>query len=456
MRCFFIGILVIFSLSEIASQTINIKVNNLNQGEAQLSYLRGENVIKIDSVTGNEKGEFHYSFAKNGAHAGLYRLSFSGDKWIDFINDNEDVVLSTDANNIPDSLTVLSSESNKLFYQFIKLNKQYKIKSDLLQLILAKYPKDDDYYNTTSTKLEVLQTSYLYFANVYSQKKPKSFIARYIMTMQLIAPDMSLPLDKQLAYLKAHSLDYVDYNDDDLIYSDAFTSKSIEYLTLFRNPQLPKELLEKEFMSAVDTILNKAKVNQLVYQHVTEYLIDGFRKFGFEQIIDYIVDNYVIKDDICLDEKLQNSIQRRMDQSKHFKIGAVIPGIIIPDSTGKEVDLKEIAGDKTLIIFYASWCPHCQELLPKINELYKERNKGGMKILAISIDTNRTDWLNFVQKNNFSWINVSDLKGWFGKAAQDYYLYATPTMFLINNKQEVIAKPVNVEEVRRGMEGGGN
>lgn len=454
MRYFFICILIIFSLTEISSQTINIKVKNLNREEAQLYYLRGENVIKVDSAGINEKGEFHYSFAKNGAHAGLYRLSFSGDKWIDFINDNEDVVLSTDANNIPDSLTVLSSESNKLFYQFVKLNKQYKIKSDLLQLILAKYPKNDEYgyYDNTKNNLVHIQNSYLYFVNKTSQVDRKSFIARYIKSVQLPAIDVNMPVDKQLDYLKAHSLDHVDYNDDDLIYSDAFTSKSIEYLTLFRNPQLQKELLEKEFMSAVDTILNKAKVNQLVYQHVTEYLIDGFKKFGFDEVIDYIVDNYVIKDDICLDEKLQNSIQRRMDQSKHFKIGTVVPGIIIPDSTGKEVDLKEIAGDKTLIIFYASWCPHCQELMPKINELYKNQDKWKMKILAISIDTSRTDWLNFVQKNNFNLINVSDLKGWNGKAAQDYYLYATPTMFLINNKREIIAKPTNVGEVKKWME----
>ena len=452
MRNLFICMLVVLSLTEITAQTINIRVRNLNQGKAALSYLKGENVIKVDSIASNEKGEFHYSFVKNAGHQGMYRLSFSGNRWIDFINDNEFVILSTDANNIMDSLAVVSSESNKLFYQFIKLNKQYKIKTDLLQIILSKYPKDDDYYIYTENKLVELQKKYLHFVNVISQKNPKSFIARYIKSVQLPAIDLNLPMDKQLAYLKTHILDNVDFNDDDLINSDAFTSKSIEYLTLFRNPQLPKELLEKEFMSAVDTILNKAKVNQLVYQHVTEYLIDGFKKFGFDQIIDYIVDNYVIKDDICLDEKLQNSIQRRMDQSRHFKIGAIVPDIIIPDSTGKEVNLKDIITERTLIIFYASWCPHCQELMPKINKLYKNQDKWKMKILAISIDTSRTDWLNFVQKNNFNLINVSDLKGWNGKAAQDYYLYATPTMFLINNKREIIAKPTNVGEVEKWME----
>lgn len=452
MRYLFIYLILVLGLSEIQPQTINIKVNNLNKGKALLSYLKGENTIGIDSITENEKGEFRYVFAKNASHPGIYRLALGGSKWIDFICDNEDVSLSTDANSVTDSLRVINSESNDLYYNFIKLNKQYKTKTDLLQLIVAKYPKDDDFYNVTRNKLLRTQKEYLTFVNITAQKRPKSFAARYIKSMQLPAVDMNLPLDKQLIYLKLHSLDKMDFNDDDLIYSDAFTSKSIEYLSLFRNPQLPKEGLEREFMTAVDTILSKAKVNALVYQHVTEYLVDGFKKFGFDEVIDYIVDNYVIKDDICLDEKLQNSIQRRMDQSRHFKIGAVVPEIVMPDSTGREVDLQKIGGERTLIVFYASWCPHCQEMLPKLNEVYQLQGKGGMKVLAISIDTSRADWLGFVRRNKFNWINVSDLKGWYGKAAQDYYLYATPTMILIDGKGEVIAKPTNVEEVKKWME----
>ena len=452
MRVVFLFVFLIVSLTEVSAQTINIRINNLNQGKAQFSYIKGEKSIAIDSIAMNDKGEFSYTFGKNASHPGLYRLTFAKGRWIDFIIDNEDVNLSTDASNVSDNMKVSGSESNKLYFDFVKLNRQFKVKAELLQIILARYPKDDDYYKTTKGRVIQLQDEYLQFVNVTSQKNPRSFAARYIKSIHLPVIDVNLPMDKQVGYLRSHSLDNTDFDDDDLINSDAFTSKAIEYLTLYRNPQLPKEGLEKEFIGAVDTILNKAKVNQLVYQNVTEYLIDGFKKFGFDQIIDYIVDNYVIKDDICLDEKLQNSIQRRMDQAKHLKIGATVPLIISADSTGKEVNLNNITGDKTLIIFYASWCPHCQELLPKINELYTGQSKGGMKVVAISIDTNKADWLGFVRKNNFKWINVSDLKGWFGKAAQDYYLYATPTMFLVNEKKEIIAKPANWEEVRKWME----
>jgi thiol-disulfide isomerase/thioredoxin len=182
---------------------------------------------------------------------------------------------------------------------------------------------------------------------------------------------------------------------------------------------MSKELLTKEYIIAVDTILNKAKVNQLVYQYITQCLIDKFRELGVSKVIDYIVDHYVIKDDLCLDEQLPSSIQQRIDQSKSFLVGVKVPQIIIPDSTGNEIDLKDINSENTLILFYTSWCPHCQRILPDINDLYINQKEMKLKIFAISLDTNKSDWLNYIRKNNYNWINVSDFKGGHGKAVRD-------------------------------------
>jgi peroxiredoxin len=442
-------LLIIFFICREASysQQIEITVNHLNVDKAYLSELTGEKIVQVDSITSSGNGRFQFSLNGKDLHQGFCRLSFDKNKWIDFLNDGKDITITTDAGNILDSIKVAVSESNRLYYSFMKLNKQYKTKTELLQLVLARYPKDDEYYSITQTKLIQLQKEYSEFIQNASQKEPDSFIARYIHSSQLPVVDFNLPVEKQLAFLKAHDLDNVDFNDTGLIYSDAFTSKTIEYLTYYRNPQLPKELLEKEFMVAVDTILNKAKVNQLVYQHIVEYLIDGFKKFGFDQPLDYIVENYVIKDDLCLDVKTEGLIKRRIDQARNLKIGSVVPDIVLPDSTGNEINLYSLRSEQVLIVFYSSTCPHCQTMLPKLRDLYQKQKEKKKEVVAVSLDDKRRDWLNFVSTNNLNWVNVSDLKGWDGKAASDYFIYATPTMFLVDKDKKIIAKPMTVEDV---------
>ncbi|MBI3194732.1 MAG: TlpA family protein disulfide reductase [Ignavibacteriae bacterium] len=217
----------------------------------------------------------------------------------------------------------------------------------------------------------------------------------------------------------------------------------------YRNPQLPKEILEKEFNVAVDTILNKAKVNQVVYRHLTKYLIDGFKKFGFEKCINYILDNYVIKDDLCLDEQSGSSIQRMIEQKKNLPIGSLVPNITLPDSSGNIISLMSLNAEKILILFYSSSCPHCRTMIQTLREFYSNKKQNGFEVLAISLDENKNDWLNFIRTNNLRWVNVNDSKGWSGDAASDYFIYATPTMFLVDKEKKIIAMPMTTEEVQK-------
>jgi peroxiredoxin len=444
---FFLSLTLLFVTSY--PQKIKITIHGINKTKAYLFSLEGEKTFLIDSIKNSGNDNFTSSFVPSKNHFGIYRISYNNKKYLDFVYDSEEIEIKTDAIKIIDSVKIIKSESNKIYYEFIKLNKDYKTKTGLLQLILARYPQEDEYYQKTKEKLIQVQEEYRYFVNVTAQVIPNSFIARYVRTAQLPVIAVEIPFDKQLIYLKASALNDVNFSDDGLIYSDAFTNKAIEYLTYYRNPQLPIGLLEKEFEAAIDTILSKAKVNEIVYKHIAEYLLDGFKKFGFDNVIDYIVENYVIKDDLCLDEKLTTTLDRRIQQARNFKVGYTVPNILIPDPSDSFIDLNKIKSEKTLIIFYSSWCPHCQTLLPQIYELYKIQKEKTIEVFAVSIDTSKTDWLNFVRTYNFNWLNVSDLKGWYGKAILDYYVYATPSMFLIDEQLKLIAKPSSVEELNK-------
>lgn len=436
---------VVFNFSYSIAQEVVIKAADSN-GLAALYSLSGEKSLFIDSISTSNNNT--YQFILSNSHSGFYRLVFNNKKWLDFIYDKEDIVIEADLLKTNINTVVINSEANKLYYDFVDLNKNYKTKSELLFLILNNYPDNDSYHQTTKETLLKLQEEYLYFVNITTQSNPNSFISKYVLSAQLPIVDAGLSGKDQPNYLKSQALDKVDFLNGELIYSDVFTNKSIEYLSYYRNPQLPIELLEKEFEIAIDSILNKAKANDIVYKHIVEYLLDGFKKFGFDNVINYIIDNYVIADDICLDEKLETALERRIQQNKLFKPGFIVPDIEMNSPSGSVVKLSEISAEKTLIIFYASWCPHCKDLLPQIYDLYKNQKEKKIEVLAVSIDTSKTDWLNFIKTNQLEWLNVSDLKGWEGKAVLDYNIYATPTLFLLDREKKLVKTIIEINELK--------
>ncbi len=443
------AILLLFTTASLASaQQIIINISGSNTNKFFFYSVSGEKTALIDSSSSVNPGQFSYDLTGNSIKTGMYRLVFDGNKRLDFIFDQKDVNLSTGINDMIGNMQVNESESNRLFFDFIKLNKAYKSKSELLQLIVSRYPKDDKFYTQAAERLAELQKEYRQFVTITSQADPKSFAARYIRSAQQAIMDISIPQQGQLNYLKSHGLDNIDFNDTQLTESDVFSNKSIEYLMYYSNPQLPKELLEKEFCKAVDSLLERARVNQFVYQHTTEYLISGFRQFGFEVVLDYIVENYVIKDDICLDEQTGGMIKRRIDQARILKTGNTAPDINLPDPQGKQISVNNSKPVKKLIVFYSTQCPHCKDMLPELNKFVSSRKGMDFEVFAVSLDTKKSDWTDFIKNNCNNFTNLSDLNGWDGKASNDYYIYATPSMFLLDQNFKILAKPVTLKEVQ--------
>jgi peroxiredoxin len=437
--------LLLFFLSVSASaQSVTVTVPGAGGTRAALSALSGEQSSLLDSLTASTYGEFRYTFGA-GSPPGVHRLTFAPGKWVDFLLDGEEVEMRSHLRTPAESTEVVRSESNRRYYAFRRLNQQFKTKTEILQLVLARYPQDDPYYESSREAAAGLQRRYEEGVASAAGERPRSFMARYVRSARLPLVDLTLPPEEQLRFLKAHALDSVDFTDEGLVRSDLFTAKSIEYLMYYRNPQLPKELLAREFNRAVDSILHRARVNLVVYRHITEYLINGFRQFGFEECISYILENYVIKDDLCL-QGTGNIVLRMIDQRKLLPVGAPAPAILLPDTAGRPTGLADVPGEKRLVVFYSTECPHCRTALPEIAALQREKGNA-FRVLAVSLDANTTAWLEFLRSHAFTWTNVIDAQGWEGSAVRDYHIYATPTMFLLDRQGRILGKPMTVAEL---------
>ena len=108
--------------------------------------------------------------------------------------------------------------------------------------------------------------------------------------------------------------------------------------------------------------------------------------------------------------------------------------------------LYEIDAEYTLVIFWASWCTHCQQLIPEIMKIYDTYDN--LKVLAISIDDNEQNWRNFIKENNLDWYNYCDFKGWESVPAKDYCVSGTPTILILDRDKNTIAKPLIISNIK--------
>ena len=135
---------------------------------------------------------------------------------------------------------------------------------------------------------------------------------------------------------------------------------------------------------------------------------------------------------------------------KKTQIGIRAPEIILPLDGGPLI-LSDIPEKYVLVVFWASWCPHCNEYMPLIKDIYSEYNKSGFEVVAISIDKTKAEYEAALRKGQYPWINYSELKGWGCSIAYDYGIRATPTMILLDENRNIISKPRNPEMLKETL-----
>lgn len=415
----------------------------------QMIYLAdfyGDKNKVIDSARTDNKGKAQFKFITKDRYCGMYRLVFAVESFVDFIFDHESVDMTTSIFMPTDSMQVTNSDENKIYFDFIRNDYKVQKKLELLIPLLDNYPKDDPFYKQSKREFIRLQKDRSAKIEKIVENNPHTFLAKIIGVQKKPFVNSNLNEAERNNFLKEHFFDAIDFTDTTLIHSNAFTSKSISYLSLYTNKTLTRSRQEDAFIVAVDVILGKAKPCQKVFELVMDYLMRGFEEFNYNKLLRHIAEKYS-PENTCENTSRKSTLFKRLGTYQKLAPGKKAPDIVCRDLNGKTIIISEIKSDFTLVLFWATWCPHCQSLLPELNKLYLQKKNKVLEILAISLDTSITACKTFVEKENYFWINCCSGKGWDDKAAADYCIYATPTMFLLNREKIILDKPVSATDL---------
>lgn len=444
----FLGVLIT-GVSLAQDHSLDCRITGAQNIDVYLADFYGDKNNMLDTVHADSVGTFHFEL-KPSYHSGLYRIFFSKDIFFDFIYNDEDINLESDIHALYDSLHVKSSVENIIYFSYMRAYNNYRRKFDLLAPLNDYYPRNDSFFLVARTQYVQAQVDIQVYYQQLTEQYPDAWATKIISHKKPLYYDPSMNESDRHQYNLDHYFDHFDFSDIELIRSNVYTTAAIEYMTLFRNPNFKQEQLENAFIQAVDTIMMEAMDNDLVYEFVVDYLVDGFEHYHFDKVLDYISQNYA--PDQCENEDRKSDLQTRLERYADLTVGKAAPLIEAPDKDGKTIALKKVRSEYTLVLFWASWCPHCIETLPRIFNLYQNSiSTEKMQIYAFSLDNEKDKWLEAIDAGGYSWINVSELKGWDSQAAVDYNVYATPTMFLLDKDKKIVAKPITFEELKAAL-----
>ncbi|HKK63895.1 MAG TPA: thioredoxin-like domain-containing protein [Bacteroidales bacterium] len=434
-------------------ERIEAYISNLPDGKVYLSAFHEDKYVLRDSIQ-SFNGSFYF-FRDTANPGGMYRLDFGGTpsgaaerqkKYIEFIWNNESFKITADFEQLASTTSFSNSFENRLLSEFRNYELAYERKINVLFMVLDQYPPGDRYYKTTAQFFISLQHERDSFLLSFNQSAPGTLVSK----LALANRSPVIPLDMKAAsrqiYMQEHFFDQAMIDDPALLYLPVYNRKIIDYLMLYRESDYTFSEQQEAFKKAVDIIMANVSGNPDLRGFAVEYMLDGFESFGMEKLQTYIIETYY--DETCATDEMELA-KERVKGYKKMAEGQTAEDILLRSHDNEIVQLSAIDADYTLVLFWATYCPHCVEMIPDLKKWYKSDRPDNMEVLAISIDTLKSDWTNYLKANPLPWINAHEPMGWEGKSAEDYNIYATPTMFLLDRKRTIIARPFKVRELKK-------
>lgn len=126
------------------------------------------------------------------------------------------------------------------------------------------------------------------------------------------------------------------------------------------------------------------------------------------------------------------------------------PDIILPKPDGKEVALSSLRGKVVLLQFWSALDRNSRIQNEALAEAYRKYKNKGFEIYQVSVDKNRSEWVDAIDSDNLSWINVGDMEG-SSRAVMMYNIQTVPYNYLLNDEGEIIAQNLTGPRLDRAL-----
>ncbi|MFW6352407.1 MAG: TlpA family protein disulfide reductase, partial [Bacteroidota bacterium] len=241
----------------------------------------------------------------------------------------------------------------------------------------------------------------------------------------------------------------LDYTDERL-YKSGLLKETIEnHFWLIENSGRPLDSVYAEMKISIDYMIDNLLIDEKKFNEITDYLFKLLEQRSLFEASEYLALKVLNEVSCTIDNDLAAQLEsyramKKGNTAPDFELnGDVLAPAYQPGNISEK--LTGLNSDYTVVVFGASWCPACPAELSKIAGLYEEWKKHAVEVVFISLDEDKQTFKNFA--GNFPFISMCDYQKWESPVVKDYHVFATPTMYLLDNKQEILLRPNSVNHM---------
>ncbi len=433
------------------SQTISGNLSQLANQEIKLEGFNGLKNYPIKLAQLDEKGNFKLAYAK--ADYGVGYLRSADEKTLFVILSGEDIEISGETLSALVSIQINKGQENQWFEQYAK---EHPVREQALSawIYLEQIYSQDPLLSIQNTPNKAIQNEKL---RIITEDKnflvhlPKdSYINWFLPTRNLVSSVSTVaqyrPEEIPSTLAAFRSLDYTDQR----LYKSGLFKDAIEsHFWLLENSGKSLETVFIEMKISIDALLVNLAKDEKKLNEVTDFLFDLLERHSLFEASEYLAIK-VLNETSCT---INGDLAKQLETYRVMKKGNIAPDIFLDSdhiapgyiAAAFPKKLSEIKSNYTLVVFGASWCPKCKEELPEVAKQYAKWKAQGLEVVFVSLDDDKTLFKSFA--TDFPFISLCDYKKWESPIAKDYYVFGTPTMFLLNDKREILLRPNSVKQM---------
>lgn len=165
--------------------------------------------------------------------------------------------------------------------------------------------------------------------------------------------------------------------------------------------------------------------------------------------LDQVFELYQLLDTAAQDAQYLNWIEIGIRNLSTYSVGKPFADFTLPDTQDESVSLEEQKGSITVVDFWASWCGPCRGKHPELIELYEKFKGENFKMIGVSIDQRKEDWLKAIEQDKLPWVNVWDEES---VLSEEVGIFGIPFIYLLDEQGEIIASNPSLELLDKLLE----